>query len=99
MIVQQTNSLFNQRIALSPPPTYEVGRGVTSGLSGGGINSTPIALQLDPSLYLDFTVGATKPLGDYEDLSLNLIFTQNAYQIEPTADPAYGPGLYLVVAA
>jgi hypothetical protein len=98
MIVQQTNTLLNQRIALPPPPTYEVGRGVTSGLSGGGVNSTPIALQLDPSLYLDFTVGATKPLGDYEDLSLNLIFTQNAYQIEPTADPAYGPGLYLVVA-
>lgn len=98
MIVQQTNTLLNQRIALSPPPAYEVGRGVTSGLSGGGIDSTPIALQLGPSLYLDFITGATKPLGVYEDLSLNLIFTQNAYQIEATSDPAYGPGLYLVVA-
>jgi hypothetical protein len=96
MIVQQTNTLLNQRIALSPPPTYEVGRGVTSGLSGGGVDSLPIALQLGPSLYLDFTVGATKPLGVYEDPSLILNFTQPAYQIEPAADPAYGYGLYLV---
>jgi hypothetical protein len=84
MIVQQTDTLTDQRIALSPPPTYEVGRGVASGLSGGGINSTPVALQFDPTLYLDFTVGATRPLGDYQAASL-------------TPSPAYGPGLYLVV--
>lgn len=97
MIVQQYNTLLNQRIA-PDRPIYNAGRGVTLGLTGGGENSLPIALLLDPSLYLDFIPGPTKPLGDYEDVSLNLIFTQNAYQIEPTADPAYGPGLYLVVA-
>lgn len=97
MIIQQYNTLLNQRIA-PDRPIYNAGRGVTMGLTGGGIDSLPIALQLGPSLYLDFIPGPTKPLGDYEDLSLNLIFTQNAYQIEATNDPAYGPGLYLVVA-
>jgi hypothetical protein len=96
MIRQQINTLFDQRIALPPPPSYEVGRGVAFGLSGGGVNSTPIALQLGPTLYFDFTIGATKPLGNYEDSSLILNFIQPAYQIEPAADPAYGYGLYLV---
>jgi hypothetical protein len=97
MIFQQYNTLFNQRIA-PDRPIYNAGRGVTLGLSGGGADSLPIALQLGPSLYLDFTIGATKPLGNYEDLTLNLIFTQNAYQVEATNDPAYGFGLYLVEA-